>query len=75
MPSEERRRSRRSVKYNFPYIIDRKIYLELLVVVDIEMEKFYGEGLENHVLTLLFLVSFTSYRIFSKLIFSGFKGV
>ena len=53
----QQQRIRRSVKYNYPYVIDRKIYLELLVVVDKKMEEFYGNGLENHVLTLLFLVS------------------
>lgn len=45
------------VQYDFPYLVDKKVYLELLVVVDIKMEEFYGEFLENHVLTLLFLVN------------------
>ena len=36
--------------------MDKKIYLELLVVVDKKMKDYYGENLENHILTLMFLV-------------------
>jgi len=45
------------VQFDYPYLVDKKVYLELLVVVDIKMEEFYGEFLENHVLTLLFQVN------------------
>ena len=39
------------------YIDDRRVYLELMVVVDKEMEDYYGANLENHVLTIMFMVS------------------
>ena len=44
-------------KFDYSYIIDRRVYLELLVVVDAKMYEFYGDNLENHVLTLMFLVN------------------
>ena len=53
-----KKRLKREVKHNYPYIIERNVYLELLVVVDKKMEDYYGENLENHVLTLLFMVIF-----------------
>lgn len=49
------KRFRRNSNY-YPYIVDRRIYLELLVVVDEKMFEYYGEHLENHILTLMFMV-------------------
>jgi hypothetical protein len=42
--------------HHYPYVIDRNIYVELLLVVDQKMKQFYGDELENHVLTIMFLV-------------------
>lgn len=48
---------RSSVEHHFPHVLDKNIYLELLVVVDKKMKDYYGNNLENHISTLLFLVS------------------
>ena len=49
-------RNRRHSPNRNPQVIERKVYLELMVLVDEKMEEYYGEYLENHVLTLLFMV-------------------
>jgi hypothetical protein len=58
-------RMRRSKSENFSsipvqhsYVIDKKVYLELMVVIDKSMEEYYSTNLENHIMTLLFLVYF-----------------
>jgi len=51
-----RRSSSHITQHNYPYVLDKKIYLELLVVVDKKMKDYYGENLENHIQTLMFLV-------------------
>ena len=58
-PNRFRRSSRSNddeLQQNYPYVIDKKIYLELMVVVDKKMREYYGDNLENHIQTLLFLV-------------------
>jgi hypothetical protein len=37
-------------------VLDKKVYIELMVVVDKKMKDYYGQNLENHILTLIFLV-------------------
>jgi hypothetical protein len=53
----EQRVRRYANQFEYPYVLDRKIYLELMVVVDEKMEEYYGDNLENHVLTLMFLAA------------------
>ncbi len=53
----EKRFRRHANQFEYPYVLDRKIYLELMVVVDDKMEEYYGDNLENHVLTLMFLAT------------------
>ncbi len=53
----EQRVRRYANQLEYPYVLDRKIYLELMVVVDDRMEEYYGDNLENHVLTLMFLAT------------------
>ena len=67
LEKEYERRSERSKRSSSPdseapwpeqsYIVDRRVYLELMVVVDKEMEEYYGANLENHVLTIMFMVN------------------
>ncbi|RNA19970.1 A disintegrin and metallo ase with thrombospondin motifs 20, partial [Brachionus plicatilis] len=38
-------------------VVDRRVFLELLVVVDRQMYDFYGENLNNHIITLLFMTT------------------
>ena len=59
MKENKKGRIRRSLD-QYSYVIDQKIYLELMVVVDQSMEEYYGANLKNHILTLLFLVNINS---------------
>jgi hypothetical protein len=47
-----------SIPIQHSYVIDKKVYLELMVVIDKSMEEYYSTNLENHIMTLLFLVYF-----------------
>jgi hypothetical protein len=53
----KKKRYRRDINQaNFPYVIHSNVYVELILVVDMKMYEYYGENLENHVLTTMFLV-------------------